>query len=87
VPAHAVLRSSCSYSIGRATLFAVLGASIYGFSLMPMFLAVGVVAESVFLFSLVLCIGAGDILPDFALEDERFFELATRASVIYCPSA
>jgi hypothetical protein len=54
---------------------------------MPMFLAVGVVAESVFLFSLVLCIGAGDILPDFALEDERFFELATRASVIYCPSA
>jgi hypothetical protein len=60
------------------TLFAVLGAGIYGFSLMPMFLAVGVVAEGVFLLFLLLCIGAGDILLDFALEDERFFELATR---------
>ena len=45
---------------------------------MPMLLAVGVVAEGVFLFFLVLFIDAGDILLDFALEDERFFELATR---------
>jgi hypothetical protein len=49
---------------------------------MPMFLAVGVVAEGVFLFFLVLCIGAGGILLDFALEDERFFELATRCHAL-----
>jgi hypothetical protein len=42
---------------------------------------VGVVAEGVFLSLLVLCIDAGDILLDFALEDERFFELATRSHV------
>ena len=49
---------------------------------MPMFLAVGVVAEGVFLLFLMLCIGAGDILLDFALEDARFFELATRCHAL-----
>ena len=49
---------------------------------MPMLLAVGVVAESVFLFFLVLFIDAGDILLDFALEDERFFELAIRCHAL-----
>jgi hypothetical protein len=64
------------------TLFAVLGAGICGFNLMPMFLAVGFVAEGIFLFLLVLCIGMGDILLDFALQDERFFELATRSHAL-----
>ena len=64
------------------TLFAMLGAGICGFNLMPMFLAVGFVAEGVFLFLLVLCIGAGDILLDCALQDERFFELATRSHAL-----
>ena len=64
------------------TLPAVLGAGICGFSLIPMFLAVGVVAEGVFLLFLMLCIGAGDILLDFALEDARFFELATRCHAL-----
>ena len=64
------------------TLLALLGAGICGFSFMPMFLAVGVVAEGVFLFFLVLCIDAGDILLDFALEDERFFELAIRCHAL-----
>ena len=64
------------------TLFAVLGAGIYGFNLMPMFLAVGFVAEGVFLFLLMLCIGTGDILLDFALQDERLFELATRSHAL-----
>jgi hypothetical protein len=45
---------------------------------MPMLLAVGVVAEGVFLIFLMLRFDAGDILLDFAREDERFFELATR---------
>ena len=64
------------------TLLALLGAGICGFSFMPMLLAVGVVAEGIFLFFLVLCIGAGDILLDFALEDARFFELATRCHAL-----
>jgi hypothetical protein len=64
------------------TLFAVLGAGSWAFSLMPMFLAVSVVVEGVFLFLLVLCIEAGDILLDFALEDEPFFELATRCHAL-----
>ena len=64
------------------TLLALLGAGICGFSFMPMLLAVGVVAEGVFLFFLVLFIDAGDILLDFALEDERFFELAIRCHAL-----
>jgi O-antigen/teichoic acid export membrane protein len=64
------------------TLLALLGAGICGFSFMPMLLAVGVVAEGIFLFFLVLCIDAGDLLLDFALEDERFFELATRCHAL-----
>jgi len=63
--------------------FAVLGAAICGFSFMPMFLAVGLVAEGFFLFFLVLCISAGNILLDFALEDERFFEMATRNRALF----
>ena len=64
------------------TLFAVLGTGMWGFSLMPVFLVVGVVAEGVFLFLLVLCVGSGDILLIFALEDERFFELAIRCHAL-----
>jgi hypothetical protein len=63
-------------------LLALLGAGISGFSFMPMLLAVGVLAEGVFLFLLMLCIDAGDILLDFAREDERFFELATRCHAL-----
>jgi hypothetical protein len=63
-------------------LLALLGAGICGFRILPVFLAVGVIAEGVFLFLLVLCIGAGDILLDFALEDERFFDLATRCRAL-----
>jgi hypothetical protein len=49
---------------------------------MPMFLAVGVDAERVFLFLLVLCIGAGDFLLDFALEGKQFFEFWTRCHAL-----
>ena len=63
-------------------LLALLGAGVCGFSFMPMLLAVGVVAEGAFLFFLMLCIDAGNILLDFAREDERFFELATRCHAL-----
>jgi hypothetical protein len=61
---------------------ALLGAGVGGFSFMPMLLAVSAVAEGVCLFFLMLCIDAGDILLDFAREDERFFELATRCHAL-----
>jgi hypothetical protein len=63
-------------------LFAVLVAVICGFSFLPLFLAAGVVAEGVFLFLWLLCVDAGDILLNYALEDERFFELATRCHAL-----
>jgi hypothetical protein len=63
-------------------LLALLGAGICGFSFMPTFLAIGVVAEGVLLFFLVLFIDAGDVLLDFALEDEQFFELAIRCHAL-----
>ena len=47
-----------------------------------MCLTLSIVAEGVFLFLFVLCIDAGDILLDFALEDERFFDLATRCHAL-----
>jgi hypothetical protein len=56
---------------------AVLGAGLCGFQLMPMLLAVGVLAHVACLFSWILWLAAGDILLKFALEDERFFQLAT----------
>jgi hypothetical protein len=59
------------------SILALGGAGICVFSFMPILLAVGVVAEGVFLLFFVLCNEAGDILLDFAREDERFFELAT----------
>ena len=64
------------------TLLTLLGAGICGFRIMPMCLTLSIVAEGVFLFLFVLCIDAGDILLDFALEDERFFDLATRCHAL-----
>jgi hypothetical protein len=64
------------------SILALFGAGICGFSFMPMFLAVGVVAEGIFFFFFVLCIDAGDILLDFVREDEGFFELATRCHAL-----
>jgi hypothetical protein len=63
-------------------LFAMLIGMICGFSFLPLFWAAGVVAEGVFLFLLVLCVDAGNILLNYALEDERFFELATRCHAL-----
>ena len=64
------------------SILVLIGAGLCGFSFLPILLAVAVVAEGVFLFFFVLCIEAGDILLDFAREDERFFELATRCHAL-----
>ena len=58
-------------------LLGVVLAGSCGLMLMPMFLAVGVFAQGVCLFALLVWFGAGDIFLKFALEDERFYNLAT----------
>jgi hypothetical protein len=63
-------------------LLAVLGAGICGFNLMPMILAMGVFAQGACLLALLLWVGAGDIFLKFALEDERFYNLATEGHAL-----
>jgi hypothetical protein len=63
-------------------LLAAVAAGICGFNLMPMFLATGVVAPAVCLIALLLWLGAGDIFLKFALEDERFYNLATKSHAL-----
>jgi hypothetical protein len=63
-------------------LLAFLGAAICGFYLMPMFLALGLLAHGVGLFAFLLWFGAGDIFLTFVLEDERFHELATQSHAL-----
>jgi hypothetical protein len=57
-------------------------AGICGFNLMPMFLATGVVAPAICLVALLLWLGAGDIFLKFALEDECFYNLATKSHAL-----
>jgi hypothetical protein len=49
---------------------------------MPMFLAMGIFAHLVCLVAFLLWVGAGDIFLKFALEDERFYELATESRAL-----
>jgi len=63
-------------------LLAVLCAGISGFNLVPMFLAVGILAQGAVLFGLLLWLGAGDMFLKFALEDERFYNLATESHAL-----
>ena len=63
-------------------LLTLIGTGAYGFSLMPAFWAAGVFAPGTCLFIMVLWLGAGDLFLQFALEDERFFEIATRNNAL-----
>ena len=63
-------------------LLAVLGAAICGFSFMPMFLAMGIVAQAVCFFAFLLWLATGDLFLKFALEDERFYDLATASHAL-----
>ena len=51
-------------------------AAVCAFTILPMFLAVGIFALGICLYGLLCGIGAGDIFLKFALEDEWFFALA-----------
>ena len=59
-------------------LLAIIGTGVCGFFLVPTLWAVGAFAPAIFLFGLLLSIGAGDLFLKFALEDERFFEMAIK---------
>jgi hypothetical protein len=63
-------------------LLVVMDAAICGFSLMPLSLMTGVFAPAVCLIALLLWLGAGDIFLKFALEDERFYNLATESHAL-----
>jgi hypothetical protein len=61
---------------------ALIGAGVCGFLLIPTFWAVSVFAPGIFLFALFISVGAGDLFLEFALEDERFFEMATQNNAL-----
>jgi hypothetical protein len=63
-------------------LAVILGAAIGGFSLLPMFVAAGVFAPGMCFFAFLMWLAAGDIFLKFALEDERFYDLATKTHAL-----
>jgi hypothetical protein len=64
------------------SLLVILGAALCGFSLMPMFWAAGVFAPGICFFAFLVWLAAGDIFLKFALEDERFYNLATESHAL-----
>jgi hypothetical protein len=60
----------------------IIGFGVCGFFLVPIFWAVSAMAPAMFLFALCLSIWAGDLFLQFALEDERFFDVATRSHAL-----
>lgn len=63
-------------------LLILLASSACGFNLMPMLLAAGVFAPSLCFFAFLVWLAAGDIFLKFALEDERFYDLATKSRAL-----
>jgi hypothetical protein len=63
-------------------LLIAFGAGICGFKVMPTLLATGFFAPGVCFGALILWLGAGDMFLTFALEDERFYDLATKTHAL-----
>jgi hypothetical protein len=63
-------------------LLVILGAAMCGFNLLPMFVAAGIFAPAVCFFAFLVWLSAGDIFLKFALEDERFYNLATQSHAL-----
>jgi hypothetical protein len=64
------------------TLLILLVSGACGFKLMPIFLAAGVFAPGLCFFAFLVWLAAGDIFLKFALEDERFYKLATESRAL-----
>jgi hypothetical protein len=70
--------------LGRSIclLLTILGCCACGFSLVPTFWAVSAFTPLLFLVALVVSIGAGDLFLQFAMEDDRFFDVATKSHAL-----
>jgi hypothetical protein len=65
------------------SLLVLIGAATCGFLLVPSLWAAGGLAPGVCLLALFVSVGAGDLVLQLALEDERFFEMATRNRALF----
>jgi hypothetical protein len=63
-------------------LSALMAAGVGAFLLLPALWAVSAFAPGLLLFGLFISIGAGDLFLQFALEDEQFFEMATKSNAL-----
>ena len=59
-------------------LLAIIGFGVCAFFLIPTVWAMSALAPAILLFALLLSIGTGNLFLQFALEDDRFFEVATK---------
>jgi hypothetical protein len=77
---HKIRDSRLQHLLARSVclLLPIIGFGVCGFFLVPTFWAVSAFAPVIFLFALFLSIGTGDLFLQIALEDARFFEVATR---------
>ena len=63
-------------------LLAIFGAGLCGFSVMPTSIAASVFAPVTCFFAFLVWLNAGDIFLEFALEDEGFYDLATKTHAL-----
>jgi hypothetical protein len=63
-------------------LLALVSFIACAFFLVPAFWAVGSFAPGIGLFALFISLEAGDLFLQLALEDERFFEMATQSNAL-----
>jgi hypothetical protein len=63
-------------------LLVILGAGMCGFSVMPTSIAAGVFAPVTCFFAFLVWLAAGDIFLKFALEDEGFYDMATKSRAL-----
>jgi hypothetical protein len=63
-------------------LLVILGAGLCGFSVMPTLIAAGVFAPVACFFAFLVWLAAGDIFLKFALEDDGFYDLATKTHAL-----
>ena len=65
-----------------ASLLALIAFVVCAFFLVPAFWAVSAFAPGICLFALFISFEAGNLFLQLALEDERFFEMATQSKAL-----
>ena len=81
---HKMQDAKCQQLLLQLTflLLALMGCGICGFFIVPTFWAVGAFAPGIMAFSLLISIGVGDLFLKYALEDKRFFQMATQSHAL-----